>query len=65
MPDAGAVKPFARLYLGGAHRSHVNLKWNSFTAEYWDSSWVFFADAGIGLRFTRHLQHPVLQSLSY
>ncbi len=45
------LTPFFSLNMGSAHLSEVDLKWQSIKATYWDSSWVLFGSAGMGLTY--------------
>ena len=50
-PLSCSLKPFIRANIGSAHLSEVDLSWDSLSATYWDSGWVFFGDAGVGLEY--------------
>ncbi len=51
IPASCPVKPYIQIHIGTAHLSSVDVSWNSLSANYWDSSWVFMGDAGIGLDY--------------
>jgi|GEM_PF-1383928 len=42
---------YIRLDAGAAHLSSVNVSHGAFQDRYWDSSWVFLFDAGIGTEY--------------
>ena len=46
------VKPYLLAQVGAAHFSSVDVSWNSLSANYWDSSWVFMGDVGLGLNYS-------------
>ena len=45
------VKPYLLAHVGAAHFSSVDVSWKSLSANYWDSSWVFMGDVGLGLNY--------------
>ena len=45
------VKPYLLVHVGAAYFSSVEVSWNSLSANYWDSSWVFMGDIGLGLNY--------------
>ncbi len=44
---------YLRTDLGAAYFSSVDVSVNSMSGKYWDSSWVFLFDAGVGTEFRR------------
>lgn len=50
-PLASSLKPFIRATVGSAYLSEVDLSWNSLSATYWESDWVFFGGAGVGVEY--------------
>ncbi len=45
------IKPYLLAHVGAAHFSSVEVSWHSLSANYWDSSWVFMGDIGMGLNY--------------
>ena len=51
IPVNSPVKPYLLPQVGASHFSSVDVSWNSLSANYWDSSWVFMGNIGLGLNY--------------
>ena len=51
IPSGHAVKPYIQAQTGAMYLSSVDVSWESLSATYWDSSWVFMGAAGIGFDY--------------
>jgi hypothetical protein len=47
-PDSRRWNPYLRVDLGAARVSSVDVSYMGFKGRYWDSSWTFLFDAGVG-----------------
>jgi len=45
-------KPYLLAHIGTAHFSSVEVSWHSLSKNYWDSSWVFTGDVGMGVNYS-------------
>lgn len=52
IPVKYPLKPYLLAHVGAAYFSSVDVSWNSLSANYWDSSWVFLGDVGLGLNYS-------------
>lgn len=53
IPDNASWDFYLRMDLGAAHFSSVDISFMSLKSEYWDSSWEFFYDVGVGTEYRR------------
>jgi len=51
IPSAAPWDLYLRLDAGAASLSAVDVSYGSLTGRYWDSSWVFLFDAGVGTEY--------------
>ena len=47
--DPSGIQPYARMDLGAARLSSVDVSYGAASGAYWDSSWELMADAGVGV----------------
>jgi hypothetical protein len=51
IPDAAPWDLYLRMDLGAAYLSSVDISVGSLSGRYWESSWVFLFDAGVGAEY--------------
>jgi hypothetical protein len=51
IPNAAPWDLYLRLDLGAAYLSSVDIRYGALKGRYWDSSWVFLFDAGVGTEY--------------
>ena len=51
IPSAAPWDLYLRLDMGAAHLSSVDVTYEGISGRYWDSSWVFLFDVGVGAEY--------------